>query len=140
MRGNFHESYTGAEVKPPSDRSTGLLFAVVALIVAWLWRNSEIVPYVAIGLAVVLLAVSLLAPPLLRPVNLLWFRFGLLLHRVVSPVVMFAMFVLVFVPGGAIMRLRSDPMRLKRQDPPPSSYWIEREGLGEAQGSMVNQF
>jgi hypothetical protein len=50
------------------------------------------------------------------------------------------MFALVFVPAGAIMRLRSDPLRLKRPAPPPESYWIERQAAGEAQGSMLNQF
>jgi hypothetical protein len=140
MRSNFHETYAGSEVKPPSDRSTGLLFAGVALIFAGLWRHSPIAPWVALGVAAALLAVSLIAPALLRPINLLWFRFGLLLHRIVSPVVMFAMFAVVFVPAGAIMRLRSDPLRLRRQTPAPSSYWVERTGMGDAQTSMKTQF
>ena len=140
MRSNFHETYAGSEVKPPSDRSTGLLFAGVALIFAGLWRHSPIAPWVALGVAAALLAVSLIAPALLRPINLLWFRFGLLLHRIVSPVVMFAMFAVVFVPAGAIMRLRSDPLRLRRQTPTPSSYWVERAGIGDAQSSMTTQF
>jgi Saxitoxin biosynthesis operon protein SxtJ len=140
MRSNFHETYSGSEVKPPSDRSTGLLFAAVALIFAALWRHNPNAPWVALGVAVALLAVSLIAPALLRPINLLWFRFGLLLHRVVSPVVMFLMFAVVFVPAGAIMRLRGDPLRLRRETPAPSSYWVERTGIGDAQTSMTAQF
>jgi hypothetical protein len=140
MRSNFHETYAGSEVKPPSERSTGLLFAGVAVIFAGLWRHSPIAPWVTLGVAVALLTASLIAPALLRPINLLWFRFGLLLHRIVSPVVMFAMFAVVFVPGGAIMRLRSDPLRLRRQTPTPSSYWVERTGMGDAQASMTTQF
>jgi hypothetical protein len=140
MQSNFHEAYAGSEVKPPSERSTGLLFAGVALIFAGLWRHSPTAPWVALGVAMALFAVSLLAPALLRPLNLLWFRFGLLLHRIVSPVVMFAMFAVVFVPAGAIMRLRSDPLRLRRSTPGPSSYWVERAGSEDRQTSMTAQF
>lgn len=140
MRSNFHETYAGSEVKPPSERSVGLLFAGVALIFAALWRHSPTAPWVALGVAMALLAASLTAPALLRPINLLWFQFELMLHRIVSPVVMFLMFAVVFVPSGAIMRLWSDPLRLRRPTPGPSSYWVERSEIGDAQSSMTAQF
>jgi predicted membrane metal-binding protein len=139
MRTNFHESFAGSEINPPSERSTGLLFAAVAVIVAVLWRNSLTVPWVALGMAAMLAAVSLIAPVLLKPVNILWFKFGLLLHRVVNPIVMFAMFAAVFVPAGAIMRLWRDPLR-SRRTAGVSTYWIERRESGETEGSMTNQF
>ena len=125
MRTNFHESYAGREIKPPSERSTGLLFGAVAVIVAVLWRNSPTVPWVALGMAATLATVSLIAPVLLKPLNILWFQFGLLLHRVVNPIVMFAVFAAVFVPAGAIMRLWRDPLRSRRTKG-ASTYWIER--------------
>jgi hypothetical protein len=140
MQRSFHESFSQAEVKPPSERSTGLVFAVVALLVAAYWRRSELVPWVALGIAAVLAAVSLAAPKLLRPLNIVWFRFGLLLHRVVNPVVMFAMFALVFVPGGLIMRLWHDPLRSRRARLPGETYWIDRAASAESAGSMRNQF
>ena len=139
MRTNFHESYAGSEIKPPSERSTGLVFAAVAVIVAVLWRNSPTVPWVALGMAAMLAAVSLIAPVLLKPINILWFQFGLLLHRVVNPIVMFAMFAAVFVPAGAIMRLWRDPLRSRRTTG-ASTYWIERRESGDTEGSMTNQF
>jgi hypothetical protein len=94
MPKNFHESFDGGEVRPPSERATGLVFAAVALIVAVLWRNSPTVLWGALGIAAMLAIVSLIAPVLLKPLNMLWFRFGLLLHRVVNPVVMFAVLAL----------------------------------------------
>jgi hypothetical protein len=87
----------------------------------------------------VLALFSLAAPKQLKPLNLLWFRFGLLLHRVINPLVMFAMFALVFVPGGLLMRLRHDPLRSKRAGKPGSTYWIDR-AAGAQPGSMTNQF
>jgi hypothetical protein len=139
MRTNFHESFAGSEIKPPSERSTGLLFSAVAVIVAVLWRNSLTVPWVALSMAAMLAAVSLIAPVLLKPVNILWFQFGLLLHRVVNPIIMFAIFAAVFVPAGAIMRLWRDPLR-SRRTAGVSTYWIERRESGETEGSMTNQF
>src|SRR5262245_38344505 len=111
MQTNFHESYAGAEVKPPSERSTGLVFAAMAAIIGVLWRHSPTVPWLATAAAMGLTAVSLFAPVLLKPLNILWFHLGLLLHRVVNPVVMFAMFALVFVPAGMIMGIWRDPLR-----------------------------
>ena len=139
MSKNFHESFAGGEVKPPSDRATGLVFAAVALIIALLWRNSPTVLWAALGIAAALAIISLIAPPLLKPLNMLWFRFGLLLHRIVNPIVMFAVFALVFVPAGALMRLRHDPLRARRARD-ASSYWIDRGGSGDTAGSMTNQF
>ena len=139
MSKNFHESFAGAEVKPPSERATGLVFAAVAVIVAVVWRNSPNVLWWALGIAATLAVVSLIAPALLKPLNMLWFRFGLLLHRVVNPIVMFAVFALVFVPAGAIMRLWHDPLRVRRARD-ASSYWIDRKEDEAPPGSMANQF
>ena len=139
MRTNFHESYAGGEIKPPSERSTGLLFAAVAVIIAVLWRNSPTVLWVALDMAAILAAISLIVPALLKPLNILWFQFGLLLHRVVNPVVMLAIFAAVFVPAGAIMRLWHDPLRSRRTRG-ASTYWIERKESADTKGSMTNQF
>ena len=94
-----------------ATRSYGLLFAAVAVIVAVLWRDSPTVPLVARATAAILAAVRLVAPVFLKPINLLWFQFGLLTHRVVNPIVMFAVYAAVLVPAGAIMRLWCDPLR-----------------------------
>lgn len=136
---DFHESYAGDEVKPPSERSTGLLFAVVAVIVAVLWRDSPTAPWVALGIAVTFAAASLVAPSLLKPLNIVWFRLGLLLHRIVNPIVMFVVFAVVFVPAGAIMRLWRDPLK-SRRTAGGSTYWIERKASTNNEGSMTNQF
>jgi hypothetical protein len=80
MNNDFHESYGRGEPKPPSERSTGIVFAVVGLIVAVIWRNNAVTPWVALAVAAVFAALSMFAASLLKPLNLIWFRFGLLLH------------------------------------------------------------
>lgn len=138
-RQNFHESFSAEEVAPPSPRSTGLVFVVVAVIVALIFRNNDIVMPVAAGIAALLLALSLLAPQLLQPLNIVWFHFGMLLHKVVNPIVMFLMFAIAMVPVGLLMRIGHDPMRFKRPKD-ASTYWIEPDPAELKQASMKNQF
>jgi hypothetical protein len=139
MAGNFHETYRHGDIGPPTDRSTGLVFAVVAVIIAALWRRTSSVTVIALCVGAGFAALSILAPRVLRPVTIIWFQIGLLLHRVINPIVMFTLFALVFVPAGLIMRIWYDPLRSRRARP-NSTYWIERTASTRNAGSMMNQF
>jgi hypothetical protein len=76
------------------------------------------------------LGVALFYPAALTPLNRLWLKFGLLLHKVVNPIVMALVFFGTVLPMGLAMRaLGKDPLRLKRQ-PNENSYWIERRPAG----------
>ena len=136
---NFHESYVPGEVKPPSPRSTGFVFVGVAVLIAFGFRHNPLIAGIAIGAAVVLLALTLLAPRVLEPLNIVWFQIGMLMHRVVNPIVMFLMFAVAMIPAGLLMRLGHDPLRWKR-DPGLSTYWIEPDPAEAKLNSMKNQF
>ena len=138
-RQNFHESYTPGDVKPPSPRSTGFVFVVVALLVALGFRDSPLIVSIAVGVAAILLALSLLTPQTLQPLNIVWFQIGMLMHKVVNPLVMFLMFAVAMVPTGLLMRLGHDPLRSKRE-PDASTYWIEPNPAEAKLSSMKNQF
>ncbi len=80
------------------------------------------------------------APQVLAPLNRLWFKLGLLLHKIVNPIVLGIMFYVVVTPTGLIMRLLGkDLLRLKR-DPAAASYWIERTPPGPKPESLGDQF
>jgi hypothetical protein len=81
----------------------------VSVVVAYLWRANPAISMAAMSAAGVLLVLSLILPKTLRPLNLVWFRFGLTLHRVVNPLVMLLIFVVVFLPAGLIFRVWNDP-------------------------------
>jgi len=134
----FHEPLVKGEIKAPSERSTGLVFAAVGAIVAVLFRHTQSVWITALALAAFFLVASLAAPRILRPLNWAWFRLSLLLNRIVNPVVMLAMFAVVFVPMGLFMRLWRDPL-VHRRRPGAASYWVSRDPA-EAGHSMRNQF
>ncbi len=138
----MHERLDRTEdVKGSSNRSFGLTFAVVGLLVAlWPLLDGAAPRWWLLGLAAALTAISMVVPRILRPLNKLWLRFGLLLHRIVSPIVLGIIFFGVITPLGLALRLRGkDPLRL-RSEPTAASYWIERRPPGPAPKSMSRQF
>ena len=138
MNKSFHETFAVDDVPLPSERSTGLVFTAVALIVAFLWRSSATVLLASGACAAVLLVLSFFAPTILRPLNIAWFRFGMLLNRIVSPLVMFVLFAVAILPFGLAMQLRSDPLRKRRPDD-DETLWVDRRDES-APSSMTNQF
>lgn len=137
MPRNFHEQFSRADLPLPPDRSTGLVFVGVACIVAFIFRADAVVFRTALAVAALLALVSFFAPRFLRPLNIVWMRFALLLSRIVNPIVMMILFAIVIVPVGLIMRTRYDPLR-KRQGDSKSTYWIDRQA--DRKSSMANQF
>jgi hypothetical protein len=76
----------------------------------------------------------------LRPLNYVWFRFGLVLHRIMSSVILALLFFVTVTPIAFIYRLlRKDPLRLKFE-PESTSYWIVREPPGPPPDTMTKQF
>ena len=85
-------------------------------------------------------ACALAAPDWLAPLNRVWTRFGFLLHKIVSPIVLGVMFFGVVAPTGLLMRLvGKDPLRL-RLDEQARTYWIERRPPGPSPESFKDQF
>ena len=137
-----HESYVRDDSVPRApNRSFGLLFAVVFALIGVVPLIFGGVAHVwAIVLAVVFLLAAFAFPQALAPLNRLWMRFGLLLHRIVSPVVLGIMFFGVITPIGLLMRLfGKDPLRLQL-DKAASTYWIERTPPGPAPETFKDQF
>ena len=136
-----HEHIRHYDVERGSDRNFGITFAVVCALLAapalWQGRDSA---WIWGPLAALFAVVALARPQLLRPLNQLWFRFGMLLNKVVAPVVMLVIFLVSVTPTGLILRaMGKDPLRLKR-DAAARTYWIERTPRGPTPESMRRQF
>lgn len=139
-----HESFDREETaKVGSDRSFGYVFAAVFLIIAAIkYFNENSIEWIFfwIAAAAVVLTIALVVPRLLHPFNRLWFRFGLLLHHIVNPIVMGLIFFTTVTPIGLVMRCTGNrPLHLKFE-PKAESYWIARSPPGPAPGSFTNQF
>jgi hypothetical protein len=125
-------------VEAGSDRQFGLVIAAVMLLVAlWPLLGAEAPRYWLAALAGAMAALGLVAPHVLHPLNLLWHRFGLLLGRVIAPLVMGAVFFVGITPIALLFRLRGKDLLERRPDPAAGSYWIVRD---QPVGSMKDQF
>lgn len=137
-----HEDLSREEhIEGSSDRSFGVVFAVVfAIIAAWpLWHGGPIRGWAA-GIAVAFAVVAIVIPRILAVPNRLWMKLGLLMGKVVAPIALGILFFLVFTPTGLLMRLfGKDPLKLKR-DAAATTYWVDREPPGPPPTSMTNQF
>jgi len=112
----------------PSNRSFGIFFTIMFCLVAAYAVNQEMWDLAGIAgmLGAVLAIISLLKPQWLHPLNRLWMALGLLMSRIVNPIVMGAIFFLLFVPAALLMRtFGRDMLRLKTKK--KSSYWVTRE-------------
>jgi len=124
-----------------SDRAFGIVFTIVlAVIGIWPALFGGMPRWGVCAAAVVLAGITALRPRTLAPLNRLWTRFGLVLHRIVSPCVLALVFFLVVTPIGVVMRLCGhDPLAL-RLDRSADGYWTKRPAVGAAAGSMAKQF
>ena len=144
MASGTHEQYDKRDdVKSPSERSFGITFAVVfALLAAFSYwhRGAGNTFYVTLAVSAVFAVVTLVAPRTLRPLNLIWLKFGLLLHKIVNPLIMGILFFGIFTPMGVVMRMFGvDFLRMKRK-PVAESYWIAKSDDAIPDSSMKNQF
>ena len=125
------------EIKLGSNRSFGIVFFIVFLLIALypLISSGEIRMWSLI-VSFTFLILGLINSKILNPLNKLWFKFGLFLGKVISPIIMGVIFFLVVTPIGLIMKtLRKDLLNLKYNK--NTTYWIEKSG---PKSKMKNQF
>ena len=139
---DFHEDLAREdELNGSSDRVFGFTLAGVTSVVgaAKLWHGHA-AGWLWLGAAAAFLVLALFWTAPLSPLNRIWMRFGLLLYKVVNPVVMALLFFVTVVPIGFAMRaIGRDALRLKR-DKAAASYWILREPPGPSPETMKQQF
>lgn len=129
------------QVDMGSEKSFGIVFAIVFVIIGvWPLFASGGIHIWAIIISIAFLVISFTKPLILRPINILWFRFGLLLHRIVNPLVMGIMFFIVITPIGLVMRIMGKDMLRIKLHKDTSSYWINRSPPGPKAESMRDQF
>jgi hypothetical protein len=86
------------------------------------------------------LVCALFFPTVLSPLNKAWFRLGLLLGKIASPIVLGAIFFLMITPVALLMRLGGRDVLGLRRKKSVSSYWIDRTASEPNSSSFKNQF
>jgi len=125
------------EIKISSNRSFGIVFFIVFLLIALypLLKGSDLRIW-SLVISFVFLVLGLINSKILTPLNRLWFKFGLLLGRFISPLIMGIIFFVVVTPIGIMMRLlKKDLLNLKYNK--KETYWIDKSG---PKSKMKNQF
>ena len=125
------------DVKISSNRSFGIVFFIVFLLIAlYPLIHSEEIKFWSIIISLIFLVLGLLNSKILAPLNKLWFKFGIFLGKIISPLIMGIIFFLVVTPIGILMRLLGkDLLNLKHNK--NKSYWIDKTG---PKSKMRNQF
>ena len=129
------------EIQLPTNRKFGFFFAGVFVVIAvhFINEGSSVLAYFFLGLAVIFILISLVLADFLLPLNKLWMRFGLLLGKIVSPIVLGAIFFGLFTPIALFMRISGrDELRLKIKN--SSSFWKLREKKSISSIQFKKQF
>ena len=125
------------KIKVSSNKSFGIVFSIFFLLISvYPLLNNDPIYYWSLFVSFIFLVLGLMNSKILSPLNLLWFKFGILLGKIVSPVVMGVIFFLVVTPISIILKIfGKDVLNLKFNN--NKTYWIEKNG---PKSNMKKQF
>ena len=125
------------QIKISSNKSFGIVFFVVFFLIGiYPILNNQEIRFWSIIISLIFLILGILNSKVLTPLNFAWFKLGLFLGKIVSPIIMFFIFFIVVTPIGILMRLlKKDLLKLKYNK--DDTYWIEKNDI---KSNMKNQF
>ena len=127
-----------SKIERSSEKSFGIVFAFVFLIISlYPLINARSLNFLALIISIIFFLLAFFRPKMLVFLNILWFKFGMLLGRFIAPIVMFVIYSVAVVPTGLLLRLFNKDLLNKKIDKKVKTYWIKRE---KPVGSMKNQF
>ena len=131
-----------SKVTSASDRSFGVMFGFIFIIIAVIMRlrdNPQNIQLLFLALSFLTFLISFTRPSLLSTPNKLWMKFSLLLARFVSPIVLGLLFYVLISPLALVLRLFGrDELRLKTKK--VASNWQSRQINGYSLDSFKNQY
>ena len=129
---------SNSKINISSNRNFGLVFFVIFLIVAlWPLKYEEDIRLWSLVISIIFFILGVINSKLLTPLNKLWFKFGILLGSIVSPIVMGVVYFAVVTPIGVLMRLLGKDLLKTTKTKSISTYWMKRD---KRQTSMKKQF
>ena len=128
------------DVKISTNKSFGIVFSIFfGLVVLYLIYKFDNINYKLIFLSLIFLILGLINSKILTPLNILWFKFGIFLSKIISPIIMMLIFFLVVTPIALLAKIvKKDFLELNtKRNKIKISYWIEKEKYNN---SMKDQF
>ena len=125
------------EIKISSNRSFGIVFFIVFFIIGiYPLKDGEDLRYWIIFISLIFLFLGLINSKLLTPLNRIWFKFGVILGNIISPIILGLVFFFVVTPTAFMLKaFGKDVLKLKKNK--NNSYWIEKSNI---KSNMKNQF
>ncbi len=124
-------------IKLPSNRNFGIVFFIVFLIIGlWPLLNQSELRIWSLIISLIFLVLGIINSKILTPLNKLWMKFGLLMGKIIAPIVMGIVFFLVVTPTGILLRLFGKDILMIRKNN-SDTYWIKKNNTNN---SMKNQF
>ena len=125
------------KIKISSNKNFGIVFSIFFLLISiYLLLNNNPIYYWSLFVSFIFLVLGLMNSKILSPLNLLWFKFGILLGKIVAPVIMGVIFFLVVTPISIILKIfGKDVLNLKFNN--NKTYWIVKDG---PKSNMKKQF
>ena len=134
----MNENTSNVKIESSSNKSFGLLFSVIFLIIAiYPLINKGTINYLFIFIAVIIFLISILLPSILTIPNKLWFKFSLILGLLISQIILTLIYLVIVTPTGFFVRLTGKDILNKKINKQLKSYWIKKS---ESYSSMKNQF
>lgn len=126
------------EIKLPSNKSFGIVFFIIFLIIGiWPLKSGLDIRIVPLIISLIFLILGIFNSNLLKPLNFLWMKFGLMLGKFMNPIIMGIIYYLTVVPTGLIFKiLNKNLLNIKKKDN-QKSYWVIKK---KSQSTMKNQF
>jgi len=130
-----------SKIKIGSNKNFGIVFCIVFFIFAiWPLKNNlsiNEIKFIPLLISLIFLLLGLMNSKILTPLNILWFKFGLMLGAIVAPIVMGIVFFAVVTPTGLIMKIFGKDLLKKKFNKNNKSYWIDAD---KNNSSMKRQF
>jgi hypothetical protein len=126
----------------PSERSFGFMWVIIFVLCAGynFYHHNILGTQVFVAMGVCLILVTIIVPIVLRPLNKIWFKLGLFLGSIVSPVVMGILFFGLITPIAVLMRIKGRDVLKIKNNSSCSSYWVNRVTVEENLSSFKDQF
>lgn len=124
-----------------SNRKFGMtLGLILALLAVWPLLHHNHPKWWLLAVGIVLLAAGIIVPKWLTPLNYAWFKLGLALNTLVSPIIMGLLFFGAVAPVGWVLRKRGEDLLGLKRAPAAATYWTRRDPAGPQPGSLMKQF
>ena len=125
------------KAKIGSNRSFGVVFFIVFLIIAlWPLQNNNDMRIWSLIISLIFLFLGIFNSKLLNPLNILWYKFGIFLGRIISPIIMGLIFFIVVTPIAILLKIfKKDVLSLKKNN--SDTYWKKKS---DYDSNMRNQF